>query len=72
MVIEPSECPKCKQMANWSDYCGCYVCHNCNQHFHKNQTLARCFCGWNLQANEKLPDDIGNAVFDGKTWEVDY
>ena len=72
MVIEPSECPKCKKMAGWSKYCGCYVCE-CGQHFSKSQTLAKCFCGWNLQSGERLPDDIGESRYLGNgEWEVEY
>ncbi len=36
-------------------YCGCHVCEKCDKHVHLNssetsisQTLACCFCGWNI------------------------
>lgn len=72
MVIKSELCPACKEESQWSKYCGCYVCPKCSQHFHKNQLLAKCFCGWNLQNEEILEDDIGIPIFDGETWEVDY
>lgn len=50
------ECPNCNQMTGaWSLYCGCYVCVECQQHFHLNQTLVKCFCGWNVK------DDVDRA-----------
>ena len=52
----------------WSKYCGAKVCTECDDH----EGLARCFCGWNLAQGERLEDDIGEARFDGETWEVDY
>jgi len=73
MKSKPLECPKCKDMTGfYSSYCGCYVCVNCQQHFHKSQILAKCFCGWNMAQGEVLEDDIGEAKFNGDYWEVDY
>ena len=69
-IMELTEkCEKCgKRSTSWSKSCGALVCGDCGRH----KGLARCFCGWNLQTGEKLPDDIGIPVFDGETWEVDY
>lgn len=44
------KCETCgKRSVSWSKYCGANVCGDCNNH----QGLARCYCGWNLQAGEK-------------------
>ena len=51
----------------WSKYCGAQVCDKCDDH----KGLARCYCGWNTGGN-RLEDDIGEAYFDGETWEVEY
>ena len=73
MKSELLQCPKCKKKSGfYSAYCGCFVCGHCQQHFHKNQILARCFCGWNMGQGEVLEDDIGEAKFNGEYWEVDY
>ena len=37
-----------------SKFCGAYVCTICNNHL----GLARCFCGFGLQPNERLEDDV--------------
>lgn len=50
------ECPKCKQeTGSYSPHCGCYVCVECQQHFHKTQILVKCFCGWGVK------DDVDRA-----------
>jgi len=42
----------CSHQWDIQPYCGCHVCHLCNQHAHVTkggdvtQTLARCYCGW--------------------------
>lgn len=65
----PDICEQCKKRAvAWSKYCGANVCGACGKH----QGLAKCYCSWNLQTGEKLPDDIGEGAFDGATWEVEY
>jgi len=38
----------------FSEFCGAYVCTICNSHL----GLARCFCGFGLQPNERLEDDV--------------
>jgi len=50
--------------------CGVEVCYDCGEH----KGLARCFCGWNLSAGERLQDDVGDATWNGEeqVWEVDY
>lgn len=58
----------CNHNYRWSRYCGAEVCTECQDH----KGLGRCFCGWNLAPGERLEDDIGEAVFDGVTWEVEY
>lgn len=67
---------ECDHNYQWSDYCGTYVCSECGAHNHsedgRGQSLARCFCGYNLANGERLEDDIGESRFDGETWEVDY
>jgi len=68
-----AEMTECEHDLQWSDYCGAYVCSKCSAHFQdKNGKMpfARCFCGW--PAGEKLEDDIGEARFDGKYWDVEY
>lgn len=69
-IMELAEkCESCgKRSTYWSKPCGALVC-SCGHH----KGLARCFCGWNMQAGERLPDDIGNAKLDADGfWEVDY
>lgn len=62
----------CKHELEWSNYCCAYVCTKCGDHFfHKDgDRMARCFCGW--PNGEELEDDIGEARFDGESWDVDY
>jgi len=55
-----------KHEYQWSCHCGAWVCVQCG--YHKN--LDRCFCGWGLEPGEKLPDDLGEARFNGKNWHV--
>jgi hypothetical protein len=38
----------------FSNFCGVKVCSECGDH----KGLARCYCGWNLEAGERLPDDV--------------
>jgi len=50
-------------------YCGVEVCYKCGYH----KGLARCYCGWNLAAGERLEDDLGEATYSEEGgWEVDY
>ncbi len=64
------KCEVCgKRSVSFSKYCGASVCGDCGKH----QGLARCYCGWNLRAGEKLPDDVGDAIYHGNgEWEVNY
>jgi hypothetical protein len=41
-------CRNCqKKSMQWSDYCGTYVCNDCDHHQSSQATsLARCYCGW--------------------------
>lgn len=70
IVQKIEKCESCgKRSTSWSKSCGALVCGDCGKH----KGLARCFCGWNLQAGEKLPDDIGNSKYLGEgEWEVNY
>jgi hypothetical protein len=39
---------KCGGWYEFSRYCGCYVCNDCNDH----RGLARCYCGWSLSGRD--------------------
>ena len=51
----------------------CFVCE-CGQHFHENQLLAKCFCGWGVKDNVDRAEMGMNedSTFDGEFWEVNY
>ncbi len=36
------ECPNCGGSAVFVDYCGCWVCTQCEKHLGR----VRCYCGW--------------------------
>jgi len=59
---------ECQHHYEFRNYCGAYVCHECGDH----KGLARCYCGWGLMHGERLEDDIGEGVFDGEGWDVEY
>ena len=67
-VVREQEGPCDTHNYVWSDYCGAKVCTRCNDH----KGLAKCYCGYGLAEGERLEDDIGDATFNGKTWDVDY
>ena len=84
-IDEILKCPRCKEDTYYSRGCGCYVCQECGAHFHVNQNIARCYCGFrgedwrkperprHWEDNIPLDDDIGIAVYDGEGfWDVDY
>jgi predicted amidophosphoribosyltransferase len=56
IVVKEEVCPECNNTQNFtmSRICGVYICDECGHHL----TLARCFCGWNLQPGEQLEDDV--------------
>jgi hypothetical protein len=59
---------ECNHQYEFRNYCGARVCRECGDH----KGLARCYCGWGLMPGERLEDDIGEGVFDGEGWDVDY
>lgn len=65
--LDAEDIMACLHSYTFSAYCGVEVCDKCGDH----KGLARCYCGWNLAAGERLEDDTGDAVFDGETWTDD-
>jgi hypothetical protein len=52
----------CKHDFVWNDYCGAYVCVECDQHASDpegRQLFSQCFCGWSESNRyEVLEDDV--------------
>ena len=41
-------CDRCGETAYFVDYCGAYVCGDCEKH----HGLTRCYCGWSESGSD--------------------
>jgi len=59
-IIEKT-CPKCQGSMEMSDYCGVWVCDDCDDH----EGLVRCYCGWSLSGNNGRSEleEMGEVIY---------
>jgi len=43
-MVQTMTCPKCGGHMSFADFCGAYVCEDCDYHL----GMRCCYCGWNL------------------------
>lgn len=57
---KPTEKCSCGGEYVFSDFCGAYVCNDCNDH----RGLARCYCGWakNGGNGRQQLEDLGETI----------
>jgi hypothetical protein len=55
---DSKQCP-CGGIADFSSYCGAFVCWDCDKHI----GLARCYCGWSASG----ADGRGELIEMGET-----
>ena len=63
MKPKPCDTPTCDGEAYFRDYCGAYVCNECEGHV----GLARCYCGWAASGGDGRSElvDMGETIGDG-------